>query len=140
MALATKLAVSVVVTLVLMIGALWIALIITTNAPTLRILLTIVFYLGSNATFDDRLTAAVLFFVIGFPIFDALAIACFHFGLDKVDREITIYGGVEGSIGPRISTRQKLMVVYPWFVIWGLVVTVAAIRAPIASILMAGNT
>jgi hypothetical protein len=116
MSTAAKLTTSVITTIVLIFGVEFAVVASMSNAGFLQIIRAIARHFFLNNSFNGFLGFFFLFSFVAFPIFDCLSIICFRYGWDSVNREIDIYGGVEGSTGPKLSTRQKVTVIYPFFI------------------------
>ena len=115
MSTVAKLVISVVATIVLIFGVELVVVALMSGAGLLQLVKGIWLNFYLNNSFNGFVGFFFLSSFVVFPIFDCLSIICFRHGWDSVDREIDIYP--EHSTGPKISTLQKVAVIYPFFVI-----------------------
>ena len=135
MNLVTKLATCVIVTLLMMAGAVWGFHVLTSGLRADDVVVNIFWYFAANISFGGLVGFAFLFSAIALAVFDLLSILLFYFRFDLVSREMDIYRGVEGSVGPKLSTRTKVLVLYPFAIFVCLLLAVAVTREQLASVL-----
>jgi hypothetical protein len=116
MSLPIKLAVSVAIALMLTVAVSCAVLLASSDAGLLQILKQLVWHALSNDSFKVAAGAGVMFFILVLVIFDCLSIICFRFRWDSADYEMDVYGGPEGSSGPKLSTRYKATIFYPFLI------------------------
>jgi hypothetical protein len=115
MSTAAKLAISVATILLLIFGVELAVVALMSGAGLLQVAKGIWLNFYLNNSFNGFLGFVFLSSFVVFPVFDCLSIMCFRYGWDNVDREMDI--SLEDSTGPKISTRQKVAVMYPFLVI-----------------------
>jgi hypothetical protein len=135
MSTAVKLATSIIVTIVLVCVIEFVVVALMTDAGMLQIVRGMARHFFLNNSFDGFLALAFLCTFAVFVIFDSLSIICFRYGWHSVDRKIEIFEGTEGPSGPKISTRTKLAVMYP-FAIVVLLLMVAAMAKRQAGVIL----
>ncbi len=122
MSTAAQLAVSIIATIVLVFGVEFVVVASMTDAGVLRIIRGMARHFFLNNSFNGFVGFFFLCSFVALPIFDYPSIICFRFGWDTVSREIEMYGGPEGTLGPKISTRTKVRGVYPFMIVLILLV------------------
>src|SRR5262245_32593194 len=135
MNLVTKLATCVIVTLLMMAGAVWGFHVLTSGLRAHDVVVNIFLYFAANISFGGLVGFAFLFSPIALAVFDLLSILLFYFRFDLVSRETDIYAGGDGWVGSKLSTRTKVLLVYPFAIFVCLSATVAVTREELASFL-----
>ena len=138
MSTAAKLATSIIVTIVLACGVKFVVVALMTDAGVLQIVRGMARHFFLDNSFDGFLALAFLCSFAVFVIFDSISIICFRYGWDSVDREIEIFEGTEGPPGPKISTRTKLTVMYPFTIVVLLLMMAAMAKHQADAILKMG--
>ena len=110
MNIAAKLVFAALVTLGLTSLSLWLCQVITgaSESPWSFLL---------NSSFNDLAGLAVLLSLTVILVYDTVSIFLFRFGFEQVNSEIEFYGGPEGVAGRKLSTREKLTILYPIFLL-----------------------
>jgi hypothetical protein len=64
-----------------------------------------------------KVSAALILLLLfsGVIVYDVVSIFLFRFGFERVNGEIAFYAGPEGAVGRKLSTREKLTILYPAF-------------------------
>ncbi len=110
MNVATKLVFAALVTLGLTSLSLWVCqLIIATSESPWSFFL--------NSSFKDLAGLAVMLSLSVFFVYDVVSIFLFRFGFEEANYEMDMYEGPEGFAGRKLSSREKLTMFYPVFLL-----------------------
>jgi hypothetical protein len=129
-----KLVLSLIIAFLTTVATLWIYHAPHTDAGSIKVLTTIALYMIEIVLREQAFLWLSLF--LCFVLFDTLSIGFYWLRFEKVNRELVVRPGSDGS-GPILSTRHKLSCAYPVTYIFILILMIIGTREGITARLIA---